>query len=715
MTGRREFLLALGAAGVPGLRSAVTVTAEATVFRAHPDGRATLVRFIATDAAQPAGRLRVFDARRALLGTAGMLRAGDRLVGELWLPLTGEMRVRSELEMPGTRSPIHTTHTLRPQPRWTLHWLTLAEADQVAQRLLALPPLLRGVEAAVLVRAGVRLNPLPPVPDPLTLDHLALVRLPLAAARTAAAVGVPLADLARTADAAGIPHAPLVLQGAGIERLVAADATPEALGFDRSRADMARRIEGLLGGRTAGAAARALVILGVAVDRLPAMLAAVEEWNAAYAYPRIEVGLPGDIAPAPAVDAHAIRPAADTGAGLAALRDARRARAHERLAGTFAPLAALVAPASPDLAGLASRAAFPLPGTLVFNPGPFTRSGPTTRGGYATDVPALGYAWLPEDREGGRSGGGGGSGTTLLDNGLLRVEVDPDAGHVRSLRDRAGREWAADGGVNAIDGARLDETLLEAVPGGQRLTVRRVTFRGTVTTCLTLWDARDRLSIENVSAVVGTEPISCRFAFRPAARAVRWEMPGGAASGAPPVAPDALYRWLALDGPEGSVMLAAPDTPAARVDEAGVLSFEAPDGAARYLLHCAAIPSETEPWRLAAELDPLVAVPAAGTGSVPIPTFGRTVAVDEPGVLVAGIKPADDGLGVIVYLHETLGVPRSVLLSGELLRFTSAIRCDLVERDQGMLELAGDSLVAVPVAARGFSAVRLLGAHLTER
>jgi hypothetical protein len=86
VTDRRSFL-------------ATIVRAEPTVFRANPDGRQVLVRFYVTDVDALAGRLRVYDQRRRLLGTAGVIRSGNGLYGELWLPLGRETTVQSELEI----------------------------------------------------------------------------------------------------------------------------------------------------------------------------------------------------------------------------------------------------------------------------------------------------------------------------------------------------------------------------------------------------------------------------------------------------------------------------------------------------------------------------------------------------------------------------------------------------------------------------------------
>ena len=718
VTDRREFLTfasALGAEAIRPRRLQIAVSAEATVFHAHPEGRASLVRFTVTGSDQPAGRLRAFDRRGALAGTAGMLRAGDRLVGELWLPLDGETRIRSELEMPGTRTPIRTNHTLRPKAKWVISWITLAGPALLTDHLLALPPVRRGAEVARLLRAGVRADPLTDAPDPWTLDQVALLRLPAAAAGVETRFALPMAPAARAAAVVAVPNAALALEGAGIRGVVEAAALPEALGFDRARADMAGRIESWLAAITAtdGAHTARATVVGTELVVVDAMRAAVDDWNTTYAYPRIVIGLDDDavrrateVVPAPRTFRADV-----TARELTGIRDARGAVALRRLEETFAPLGRLIAPRRPTLDGIGRAAALPAGGSIVFNPSPFTRSGTVSPWGYATNVPALGYAWLPEPRPR-PDDGASRRGETTITNAAFTIALNAETGAVRSVRDVAGREWAHPSGCNVIEHARLDETTLEPVPGGTALTARRVTLRGTVTSTVTLYDDADWIELVNVSTVVGTDPLHYGFRFALPVSLARWEVPGGVQSGGPPVHPSALLRWLALDGADGSIVLAVPDTPAVSIAADGGMTVATGDGHTRILLQPSAVPSEVGPWRLAWRTAPLVAVPATGAGAVAMPTFGRSVGVDEPGVLVAGIKAADDGVGAIVYLQEVLGLAREVALQGELLRFDAALSCDLVERDRATLALSGNSLVRVPLDRYGFSAVRLLGLTL---
>ena len=107
--------------------TAITVAANPTVFFAQPDGRNALIRFVVEGATAPAGRLRVFDPTQKQIGTAGIIGVGGRMYGELWIPLAREALVTSELELPGVRGVIRTSHRLTPRRRWTIYWLTAAD------------------------------------------------------------------------------------------------------------------------------------------------------------------------------------------------------------------------------------------------------------------------------------------------------------------------------------------------------------------------------------------------------------------------------------------------------------------------------------------------------------------------------------------------------------------------------------------------------------
>jgi hypothetical protein len=303
---RREFVVGAAVAAAPrlGSRPAPQVEAIATLFHGQPDGQTTLVRFVVTGVDAPAARLRVLSTRGALIGTAGLVRRGDVLVGELWIPLASVVSVRSDLESPVTRGVHRTTHRLAPTPRWTVHWVTLAEPGALRARFDATPLLLRGAEAVMLTEAGVRLNPWSAAAG-AHRDHLELLRIAAPAARLNASTGVPLSE--RALLPASEAHDPFVrralaLSGVAgiIDDRVAAD--PAALAFGDGRARMAGAVESWLSelGRTlepsgGDAGRRSVTVVGTDAEFAVRAQRSVEEWNGLYAYPRIEVGRLGGL------------------------------------------------------------------------------------------------------------------------------------------------------------------------------------------------------------------------------------------------------------------------------------------------------------------------------------------------------------------------------------------------------------------------------------
>jgi hypothetical protein len=294
MTSRREFLW-WTAAAAGGLRRSPAPRVEAvpSLLHGHPDGQATLVRFTVTGVDAPAARLRVIGPGGRLMGTAGLVRRGDLLAGQLWIPLQSALSVRSDLETPVTRGVHRTTHRLTPTVRWTIHWLTLAEPGALRRRLAAAAP--SGLEAEVerLTAAGVRINPWS-APPPGGRDHLDLLRLVVPAHRLSAETGLALSGRALVpAPERADPFVTRALAAAGVAGTVQdeAAADPAALGLDAGRARMAPPVEAWLTTLSpAPGDAPSVTVVGTDPDFALRAVQTVEEWNGLYAYPRIVVG-----------------------------------------------------------------------------------------------------------------------------------------------------------------------------------------------------------------------------------------------------------------------------------------------------------------------------------------------------------------------------------------------------------------------------------------
>jgi len=133
---RRSFLAWLGT--LPLLRRAghghatqkPVIDVRPTALFQQPDGRRNLVRIIVSGLGAPAARARVTDRRGALIGTAGLLPAGDAgaLSGEVWVPLSQPTDYQVDVEV-GRDRVARRALRLTPAKRWTLYWLASIHTD----------------------------------------------------------------------------------------------------------------------------------------------------------------------------------------------------------------------------------------------------------------------------------------------------------------------------------------------------------------------------------------------------------------------------------------------------------------------------------------------------------------------------------------------------------------------------------------------------------
>lgn len=719
---RRGFLTALGAgltAAYPGratARRAVTVDAVPTLLHGHPDGSTTLVRFTASGLDAPAGRLRVHDLRTgSLVGTAGMIRRDDVLTGELWLPLAQPRRIRSELETPGRRGPIRSVHDLTPTPRWTVYWLTLASPDAIRAAFADVPDLMRGVEAARMVPAGIRINPWRALTR--ESDHLDLVRLTVPAAIASRVTGIPLARVALY-DGPPSPHVERALRGAAVPLSLprAYVIDPRALDLSEGRAASVARIEGWLRARATGTTERSPSAVAIGSDLAFAMdvQPQVAEWNAAYAFPRFAVGDGDEVIQGLA--ATAADPPVTVVDDDAPVTGASAGPDEDPSFG-FLPLCRAVAPAEPTLDGLARRFAFPVRGLLVFNPSPFGRSGTVVAGEgtvrVVTDVPGLGFAFVPDAPA---PGGSRQEDRDAARGGQYEVRLEPAGGGIASLVHRAtGVDLVTPGrALNALSGAVLTGLHAEVLEGvGTRVVARRVTPHDVVISTVTVYDELPWIEIENrtESGTAGSLR-DWDFAFEQPAERVVWEVPGGTDQAAPPLSRLAPIRWTTLRGGDGALLLGADPVPSGVVDDTGLVSLRAP-GTCRFRIgYHRGFLLPDDPWRFGFGMRPLVAVRADGTGDRALPSFGRMLDVADPTVAVLAIRPAEDGVGIMVFLQELGGPTREVEVRPAILAFDGAVLTDLAERDVRPATDAGGGGVLVPLESLGYAAVRLLGVRL---
>lgn len=302
----------------------------------------------------------------------------------------------------------------------------------------------------------------------------------------------------------------------------------------------------------------------------------------------------------------------------------------------------------------------------------------------------------------------------------FRVALDPDTGAIGSMVSRAdGTEWAQDPlGLNGIADARLETATRETLPGvAARITAeRRTPLGGVIQTVVTIYQRLPWIDIVNRAEAPGDEALAYRFAFGLHGAGVEWEIPAGVERATPPRYCEHL-RWLRLTGERGTALLAARQSAAAQLDQDGTLTSYGPRGECRYRIGVsgvAAFAFPEDPWRFGWGIEPSVTAPVPGTGGATLPTFGTLLVVDQPGVALVGMQPAEDGNGVIVYLQELSGRTRVATLGAGLIAFADARLVDLVERDLGAPAMVMRNGVGVMLAGHGVAAVRLLGVTLAR-
>ena len=714
---RRRFVVttgvALGSAAALPLGAAQVPAVEAipTVFHGHPDGTRTLVRFVIRNSDAPAGRMRVYDDRtNALLGTAGVLPTSERrLIGELWLPLQRPLRIRTEFEYPGTRQPLRDRFTLDPTPRWTLHWLLLADPAAVEARLARIDPLWRGVAGAALTHEGVQLDPVR-IADPLT--DAAAARIAWPAWESSRATGVPLAPLGTALR--GFAALPGVMQASGLsgtagmidEPWTLLDAVPPSLPA------LQRLVEERLVARDTPQR-RGIVVVPVA-DRPPVLNALLEEWGQRFAAPVITVG----VAP-PGLRARSVSiPRPPLPEGTQGLAERAAARAPSLIAeehDAFLTLARRVGAGGDPFTTIARALRYPIPGVMAFNTTPWGRTdamrladGTTL---VATNVPGLGYAFLPSDSGAVWPSPVPVGAMATIASATWQLRVDGTGAMASLIHRPSGTELAGPRGLGAVHGARADALFLSRAPGlGEQLTVRCTAGGLTWTTMITLHEG-----VDTVDVTTDAGPWDATWTFDPAVDGARtrWAEPLGVGAAEGPFAPVATRDWFSADGERGSLMVATPGGGILSRDEAGVLHCRCPAGPMRLRIAFARPALPEDPWRVGSLGTPLRAVAAPGTGLSTLPSFGQLLEVRDPGVRLLALRPAADGVGAIAYLHDLMGFERPAPIRGGLLAITTAFGCDLLERDRAQLAVV-DGTVMVTVPAGGVAAVRILSADGPE-
>lgn len=754
-------------------RGTQEVYASPTVFFGHPGGQSNLVRFRAENTDAPAGRLRVYDTRRQLLGTAGMLGVDGRLFGELWLDIQGPTRVTAELEMPGRRTPLRSSHLLTIPRKWTLHWVTVTDPETLLDRLSGLNTWDRAAVVSFLSQTGVKGNPFGGRGKPTDgADHVEYLRASTRAMELERRFGIPASAIAiaQSPDLRA-STAPLALAGAGIRyalllddehhafyvyegrdgsRIVTASpppgGNPRQLQFAAGRDTMAGAVESWL--TTSPALEEqiypldaALIVSDAIEDNRLAMMHTLQEWLQRFAYPRIIVGDVDEFF------ARAERLATDRplfGVGnpmpfqheptLNDLRTRVASRVHAqrvRVENMVGALTRLLGREGKQLSDFASAVDFAFDGTLVFNPSPLPRTDVITvtdgTERMVTRVPGLGYVFVP-DAAPAPDAPYLEPGDAAIAGQRFTVRLNPETGSISSLYARdAGRDLAVDalGGLNDITTARLISLQRFRLPGvGSRLITQRRTTWGVVDTTYTVFDDVPWVDIQNSINNLGRTPVRYEFALNLNTARVLWETAAGYEVQAPPTTNVAHLRWVhvqdqdrsgfllrCLEHPTVRVELAVLEGSGDETDRAKLISIT-PGGTSRYRINTTS-PTDApdEPWRFGWHGEPFVTTEVTRGGRVPVGRFGQILTI-EPGVMLVGVKEADDDFGIILYLQEVMGYTRTIRVSPDMIQFAHARLVDLAERDLGeSLDVTEDG-VRVPINRFGITALRLAELNL---
>ncbi|HYK82478.1 MAG TPA: hypothetical protein VEU55_04985 [Gemmatimonadales bacterium] len=295
--------------------------------------------------------------------------------------------------------------------------------------------------------------------------------------------------------------------------------------------------------------------------------------------------------------------------------------------------------------------------------------------------------------------------------------------------------------------AQLVAARRERLPGvGVRLVVQRQ-LGGTsaVTSVVTLYDELAWVDIENRIAKPPTldkEALYVAFPFALSAPVVDVEVPLGRMVVERDQQPGSCRdwychtHWVWLHDAAAGVVWSGPDTPLFTLNDLFRGQWRralAPDGTLfAYALHnywftnfaarqggdftfrfrvslLAPGGDPAEPVRRGwAACDPLlVSERYANAGAGPLLRKDAALRVADPGVLVIGAKPADDGEGVIVKLLDVSGVARSVGIWPAAYRYHAARRANLVEMNSDTVPVAPDGRASVELAAWGVGALRL--------
>ncbi len=748
---RRTFLSAAAALGASASRlhatAAPEVTAESTVFFAS-DGESNLVRFTVSGLDAPAGRLRVYDRRSRLIGTAGVINTGEVLVGELWLRLEQNLTLTSELEAPGLNRVHRTTHRVPQGLRWTIHWFVVADPHDV-QRVIGTGSLLANALRSSIVRAAhVRINPLAS-PQGVAMDPIEAFE-PFRRAQHLAALGFPTSRVAYHSSVNRLDQTQVMaLAGAGVRYVIrpwetgstyewwdgldgsqvlaiplAPNGSLSSLGFDDTSATAQSRVDQWLAespihlapldmrGRETND--RITYVIDTDVERAPARKVAIDDWNSRFGFPRLVMGAPSD----PVDAAHQSRES------ITNVRVTHAADTSTTTTGSTSNvirrsanlLAVVLTNGRRGMEAVAADIRTEFPGTVVFNGGPFPRTDVMVIAGQrqiVTNIPAHGYAFLldlgeesPPPRPG--------SNSPVAQSARHRLRLNDRDGSIDSIVDRdSALEWVGEG-MNVIDGARLDRLTQDVLPGMgiQMVAERNVPRIGRVRSTIELLDMVPWISIRN-EAMSGDGTLETRFQFAGSAIEALWDRGFGHHQSTLPTPAFEFGRWVWLRGVVNGYFWST--TRRGRVTQSSTIVSRG-NAVADFRVMADSLPaSAADAARFGWRTIDLIQHQVSPNPNGRLPRFGSLLELDQPSAAIIAIEPDDAfATSVTVYVQDLLGAPRMLGIEKGLLDFDDAEVVDYLGRPSDRNIEPNATGVRFLTPQFGITAVRLRGLRLRE-
>jgi hypothetical protein len=268
---------------------------------------------------------------------------------------------------------------------------------------------------------------------------------------------------------------------------------------------------------------------------------------------------------------------------------------------------------------------------------------------------------------------------------------------------------------------------------------------GKIETIVTVWDDIKRIDISNrfkKEQTYAKEAVYFTFPFAAKQPTFRYEAPAAIVNANRDMLPGACLDWFTVqhfvevEGRDATIAWATPDAPLVCFQDInrGKWQTQLPLTTGHiyaYLMNnywhtnylagqggdyafSFAITSRPKSDNVAsarfgwAASNQLIAVPVKANPQGPLPQQPTSlISVDEPGVIVIGVKQADEGGALVVRLWEITGHATTAHLRlDKHIPAAKAVACNLVEEPENPLAVQGGA-ISVPIRGSGLATVRI--------